>query len=83
MPVQAPCSPVRRAIIAVTWPSISVEMRAMSPEAAWMRSVSTVNCADMVVLLTSAAPPWPPPVARLGAARGRPARLSTGSLRDG
>ena len=46
-PVQASCSATSRAIIVFTWPSISPEMRAMSAEAAWMRSVSTWNCVAM------------------------------------
>ena len=51
MPVQASCRPTNRAIIAVTWPSISAEMRWMSADAAWMRSVSTWNCVAMLPLL--------------------------------
>ena len=47
VPVQASWRPVRRASITPTWPSISAEMRATSPAAAAMRSVSTWNCALM------------------------------------
>jgi len=43
VPVQAPSSAVRRACIDPTDVSISPAMAVMSLEAAWMRSVSTVN----------------------------------------
>ena len=56
MPVQASWRPVSRAIITPTWPSISAEMRATSPAAATMRSVSTWNWAAMGTPSSSAGP---------------------------
>ena len=46
-PRQASSRAVSRPIIACTCPSMSPAMRVMSADAAWMRSVSTWNCAVM------------------------------------
>ena len=56
-PVQASWRPVSRAIMTPTCPSMSAEIRAMSPAAAAMRSVSTWNCAAMESPSSSAPPP--------------------------
>jgi hypothetical protein len=43
LPCHASCSALSLAIIALTLASISPEMRVTSPDAAWMRAVSTWN----------------------------------------
>ena len=43
LPCQASCRALSLAIMALTLDSISAEMRVTSPDAAWMRAVSTWN----------------------------------------